>query len=56
MSDTTHPAGGGGQGGHEGEDRGKIGIEGHDNSCQTNALMPVSARPMSSFWIWLVPS
>ena len=21
-----------------------------------NALMPVSARPMSSFWIWLVPS
>ena len=23
---------------------------------QTNAEMPVSARPMSSFWIWLVPS
>ena len=21
-----------------------------------NALMPVSFRPMSNFWIWLVPS
>ncbi len=24
--------------------------------AQTKALIPVSARPMSSFWIWLVPS
>ena len=23
---------------------------------QTNAEMPVSSRPMSSFWTWLVPS
>ena len=27
-----------------------------DEAGYTKALMPVSARPISSFWIWLVPS
>ena len=29
---------------------------GHPNPSYVNALSPVSARPMISFWIWLVPS
>ena len=35
------------------DDADDLGYPGHEG---TSALMPVSARPMISFWIWEVPS
>ena len=37
-------------------DSSELGVAADELGCQTNAFSPVSARPISSFWIWDVPS